>query len=187
MEAARVSIIREERGKYLILNEKQELMRSRWAEKRWMTDEKGKRLVAADYVEQSEFDKLTQRKDLVCKVCKSASVTVDKLTGEIKTCKACAMRNVHLKKKYGLTRAAYDVMWRKQRGRCAICVETMDYKSAYVDHCHEMNHVRGLLCRDCNFLIGAAKDDENVLMNAAKYCKFNRLEGGWYARTTEQE
>jgi hypothetical protein len=43
-----------------------------------------------------------------------------------------------------------------------------------VDHCHDTNRVRGLLCNDCNLAIGRGKTPE-ILEAAAEYL---RLRGG---------
>jgi len=43
-----------------------------------------------------------------------------------------------------------------------------------VDHCHNTNKVRGLLCSRCNTALGLLKDDENTILNALMYVR----EGG---------
>jgi hypothetical protein len=40
-----------------------------------------------------------------------------------------------------------------------------------VEHDHETNIIRGFACRGCNFLLGVAKDDPNLLMKAMEYLK----------------
>lgn len=42
-----------------------------------------------------------------------------------------------------------------------------------VDHCHTTGEARGVLCRNCNLLIGFAKDDLTILLNSIKYLKTN--------------
>ena len=49
---------------------------------------------------------------------------------------------------------------------CEICGTTKDL---VLDHDHEHNYVRGLLCRNHNSLIGFAKEDEDVLREAIRY------------------
>lgn len=39
----------------------------------------------------------------------------------------------------------------------------------YVDHCHISNRVRGLLCRACNTMLGAARDRAETLRSGAAY------------------
>jgi hypothetical protein len=42
-----------------------------------------------------------------------------------------------------------------------------------VDHCHQTDRVRGLLCSKCNLLIGLAKEDPTILKTAASYLEEN--------------
>ena len=41
--------------------------------------------------------------------------------------------------------------------------------SCHIDHCHDQNHVRGLLCQKCNQAIGLFKDNTKTMMAAIKY------------------
>ncbi len=89
---------------------------------------------------------------------------------------------------YGLTQEEYEKLFAKQAARCAICadkiVSRFDEKRptwvgagapandiARVDHCHLTNAVRGLLCSNCNILLGKAKDSEKLLLNAVRYLR----------------
>ena len=40
-----------------------------------------------------------------------------------------------------------------------------------VDHCHEGNHVRGMLCNHCNTALGKFKDNIKTLQKAIEYLK----------------
>lgn len=73
----------------------------------------------------------------------------------------------YLMQKYGITEKIYDLMVKVQKGKCLICKEKP--KRLYVDHCHETNIVRGLLCNKCNQGIGYFKDSINNLKNAIAY------------------
>lgn len=77
----------------------------------------------------------------------------------------------HLKKKYGLTQGDYNRILAEQDGKCAICETTEPgrYDRFRVDHCHETNKVRGLLCDSCNLMLGKAKDDPEILRRAVAY------------------
>src|ERR1019366_6679000 len=63
-----------------------------------------------------------------------------------------ALKNIHFKTLYGITLDEYEALEKKQGYVCAICggPETHLYKGALrrlaVDHCHILEHVRGLLC-----------------------------------------
>lgn len=51
-------------------------------------------------------------------------------------------------------------------GRCEACGST---EKLVVDHNHETEEVRGLLCDKCNKSLGLARDDSSVLRALAKY------------------
>lgn len=78
---------------------------------------------------------------------------------------------------YGIGLEEYQAMLEKQAGLCAICnnPETKLHSTSKavmplsVDHCHETNRVRGLLCSQCNFMIGLANDDISRLQQAIEY------------------
>ncbi len=77
----------------------------------------------------------------------------------------------------GITADDYDRMLGEQRGRCAVCESTdpgHGHKVFVVDHDHVTNHVRALLCRNCNSAIGLLQDDPKVIAAAAAYVKRHR-------------
>ncbi len=79
-------------------------------------------------------------------------------------------RRYHLKKYFGITLEEYDQMMADQDGTCAICNEPCFSKpSLAVDHCHDTNRIRGLLCHQCNVGLGAFKDSTHLLKEAIKY------------------
>ena len=43
------------------------------------------------------------------------------------------------------------------------------YIGLLVDHCHDSKAIRGLLCHNCNTILGASKDNPNILAEAIKY------------------
>ncbi len=54
-----------------------------------------------------------------------------------------------------------------QQGRCAICLaKTEDLE---IDHCHIKQVIRGLLCLNCNVLLGHAGDSVEILQKAIAY------------------
>lgn len=73
-------------------------------------------------------------------------------------------------RKLGLEPEDYDRMFEEQDGKCAICRKPeVSGKRLAVDHDHETNRVRGLLCRNCNVALGLLKDDVERLQNAVCY------------------
>lgn len=80
-----------------------------------------------------------------------------------------------LMKKYNLTWEAYEELFYAQEGECAICNLPLalfpygELPSACVDHCHSTGQVRGLLCYNCNLILGHAKDNKDILIKAIEY------------------
>lgn len=81
-------------------------------------------------------------------------------------------RRSKFKRVYGITLDDYDLRLVEQEGRCAICktlAEECPKGILFVDHCHTIGKVRGLLCSLCNFVLGNARDNVETLRNAAIY------------------
>lgn len=64
-------------------------------------------------------------------------------------------------KRYGITVEQYDSMLAEQNGRCPLCGDKP--KRLFVDHCHKTNEVRGLLCSNCNTVLGMVKENPRTL------------------------
>ena len=85
-------------------------------------------------------------------------------------------------KKYGLTLDDYFNLLEKQNYRCKICNVPSTHAPGVgtstgilcVDHDHETNKIRGLLCSCCNTGLGLFFDDILNLENAIKYLKHAR-------------
>ena len=115
------------------------------------------------------------------------------IDGRSSWCKACrwdygkttrhheSRKRQSLKRKYGLSYIQYTTMLVAQSGLCGICghpetaVQYGKLRRLSIDHDHITDEVRGLLCRSCNLLLGAAGDDEEVLKSAIKYLRSHRL------------
>ncbi len=69
--------------------------------------------------------------------------------------------------KYGLRQQDYDRLMAEQGGACAICFNDGD--ALVIDHDHDTGNVRGLLCSQCNSLLGFACDDVRRLRSAIQY------------------
>ena len=70
--------------------------------------------------------------------------------------------------KYGKTLEEFDAQRTAQNNACAICREPFT-KTPHNDHNHLTGENRGLLCSNCNHLLGKAKDSITVLQNAIDY------------------
>lgn len=64
-----------------------------------------------------------------------------------------------LKRHYGITLEEYAEMLTKQNGVCASCGDPPNGRKLSVDHNHETDEIRGLLCDRCNFALGQLKED----------------------------
>lgn len=71
----------------------------------------------------------------------------------------------------GLTLEQYSEMWLEQLGACAICGGADEGKELAIDHNHETQEVRGLLCQSCNNGLGRFKDDPSLLIRAVRYLR----------------
>lgn len=83
-------------------------------------------------------------------------------------------RSERLMRVFGLTLEEYERRQAAQGGVCAICQRTNAWNRRegdllVVDHCHESNVVRGLLCHACNQALGLFRDDPELLRVAARY------------------
>ena len=91
-------------------------------------------------------------------------------------------RHHDLKKNYGVSLDWYKAQLEKQNGVCMICEqpETASIKGKTlrlaVDHCHDSQEVRGLLCAHCNKGIGSLKHDKRLLQKAIEYLEKPPLE-----------
>lgn len=86
-------------------------------------------------------------------------------------------RAYHLRKKYGWTEEDYRKVLEAQGGRCAICRQV---RTLFIDHDHGSGKVRGLLCNECNGILGIfEKYDfaafEMYLRRYGKACKVSTM------------
>lgn len=80
-------------------------------------------------------------------------------------------REARLVRLYNMTGQDFLTLLNAQNGRCGLCGEKFvgGYKAMQVDHCHDTGHVRGILHRGCNQMLGHAKDSIPRLMRAILY------------------
>ena len=85
-------------------------------------------------------------------------------------------RNWKLQKQYGITLEDFNNMIEKQDNKCYICDTVFAEPSSRtfqntpnVDHNHETGKIRKILCRDCNTMLGLAKENIQTLHNAIEY------------------
>jgi hypothetical protein len=80
-------------------------------------------------------------------------------------------RRASFKKNYGITIEEYEQMLESQKGGCAICgtFKPGGPGRMMVDHNHATKKVRGLLCCNCNFVIGHCLENKAILEKSIAY------------------
>lgn len=123
---------------------------------------------------ESAFAKDSKNKNGLGSYCKTCTSRLQK-EYKIKNPDKAALRSRKgfLKYFYGMTIEQYEQLLEAQGNKCAICrVHALAFeKSLHVDHCHKTGKIRGLLCNNCNFLIGKAHDEIRILNAAIRYLK----------------
>jgi len=74
-------------------------------------------------------------------------------------------------KRHGITVDDYNAMFEEQNGCCAICLRprcSMN-KRLGIDHDHRTGQVRGLLCGECNLILGKIEKQEVPLESFYQY------------------
>lgn len=67
----------------------------------------------------------------------------------------------------------------RQRGCCKICGKSLvnplfNKSDMHIDHNHTSGVVRGLLCCNCNHLVGVCLEDTSILRNTIEYIEENK-------------
>lgn len=89
-------------------------------------------------------------------------------------------RNRDLKKEYGITLQEFNNLLIKQCGQCALCRKPIFGRECCMDHDHNTNRIREILCSECNRGLGAFRDSSTLLRLAAEYIE------KWEKRHDEQ-
>jgi hypothetical protein len=82
-----------------------------------------------------------------------------------------------LLRKYNKTIEQYNEQVKEQTNLCYICHMEPNgrYKKLMVDHDHETNETRKLLCHNCNVALGLLKEDPQTISNMLLYVEFYDL------------
>lgn len=76
---------------------------------------------------------------------------------------------------YGISGDEVLDMLEAQNGKCPICKGAIMWGASHganrmvIDHCHESDQVRGLLCDNCNKALGLFQDNPEMLASALAY------------------
>lgn len=116
-----------------------------------------------------DFGKANATKDGLQTICKACGLKYKREFSRTKKGKASNRRN-QLNQKYGITPQEYDEILKEQNGGCAICGGiNKNGRRLAVDHNHKTWEIRGLLCNNCNSVLGWAGDSIGILAGAIKY------------------
>lgn len=87
-------------------------------------------------------------------------------------------KNQKLVYQYGITFEEYLGILEEQGYQCAICEQDLKVygKGTHLDHCHDTEKVRGILCRNCNTGLGMFKDNASLLNKAIEYLRENNID-----------
>lgn len=86
-------------------------------------------------------------------------------------------------RRFGLTDEEFLSYYETLDGCCEICKQPTDIDEIKVDHCHDSNVFRGLLCTNCNLGLGHFRDDLDTLENARGYLTLNKRRKQTWPRT----
>jgi len=118
----------------------------------------------------SAFNPAKANKDLLSSRCRPCNSARAKEWVEQNPEKAkFSAKKGHLRRTYGISIKGYNEMIDAQKGGCAICHSPLVEKHTCVDHDHETNNVRGILCRHCNSGLGQFKDQPLIIEAALGY------------------
>ena len=109
-----------------------------------------------------------------------ASYCHDCLKNKEKSVSSCPKKAAHraqvrerarVKRDYGLTLEEYRSMIDARNGLCDCCGKPSSIRNRglSLDHCHETNKIRGVICNSCNLALGHAKDSIETLKNLICY------------------
>ncbi len=107
----------------------------------------------------------------------------DSKDGRRRYCNTCSSKhqrkyveaNPDRARRYSITYDEYMALIERQSGCCAICGNPPQDKNQYgvkrlaIDHDHATGQIRGLLCYNCNVMLGHARDSVDVLQSAIAY------------------
>lgn len=83
-------------------------------------------------------------------------------------------RDHKYRKSYGISLEEYNLRVKDADECCEICKKHISQlsKRLVVDHNHQTGALRGLLCNNCNSILGMAEDNIQTLLNALDYLSY---------------
>ena len=80
----------------------------------------------------------------------------------------------HRISRYGLSEVEFAAMLTRQGYRCLGCQRRFDRVRLNIDHDHQTNKVRGLLCHGCNAALGLLEENKETLTRLRAYLDYDR-------------
>jgi hypothetical protein len=81
-------------------------------------------------------------------------------------------------KRYGLTKEQFELLVERAGGKCECCGKKFSKgREECIDHDHNTNCVRGILCKECNTGLGLLGDTKQGLIRAIKYLEREQVQG----------
>jgi len=117
-----------------------------------------------------------------CRLCRSATDKNFKEKRKREGTFSIFKRKARLRE-LGWTPEAFEKTWKEQSGKCAICEKILNLEKvqnearACADHKHvDPPQPRGILCTNCNAMLGQAKENPSILRMGAEYLEKFLLE-----------
>lgn len=108
----------------------------------------------------------------LCNTCYTKHLReTDRLVPKSRTKEEVKIQSFRVKlKRYGFSQEDYDKLFVLQDGKCAICLSPFSDKiKPCLDHNHNTNKARGLLCRECNSGLGFFRENLVAFERAISY------------------
>ena len=89
-------------------------------------------------------------------------------------CKECSTKNrkqyykphEYMRRKFKLSEAEYNELMKHDN--CQVCSRDITNKKC-IDHCHNKEKIRGVLCNNCNTALGLVGDNIQILSKLIQY------------------
>jgi hypothetical protein len=115
--------------------------------------------------------------DGVCRECQQTFTfeTFKDSTPKTFCSKRCRNRAKSRDYQWGLSPEAWREMLASQDHKCKICINPLgEAQERHIDHCHETQQMRGVLCNTCNVGLGMFQDSSDLLRAALAYLESSR-------------